>query len=430
MRSCNDAHMTTGPAQRRGAIDVARVVALLVVVLGHLSLAVIDRGPDGALRGANLIALHPGWLWVTALSPMPVFFAAGGWANSTSTLGHAARRLRTIVGLATFVVTLWSVASIVELLVRGDGGIVADGARIATQPLWFLAAYVPFASFGSTLTRAARRPLASVGACLVALAVLDVARFGFGAPRWVAWPGFFAAWGVPWLLGAWWRTRADGWHPRTEQLVGLTFAVGGTIACAALVRWARYTPALIDAVPGRRSNTTPPTLFTAVAGVAQVGALLCAAQVLDRVAARHRRVVDRGAAAAVGVYVWHLTALSLCAALLAAGMWAPTRLSTAWWCTRPAWFALVLGVTALFTLGTARLVARSGPGDISRRRSIAGLLATTVGAAVVGVSGPRHLPGATTGIVAFVAGWLLLAPHPRRTTSSAPAHGSAPDRSR
>ena len=43
----------------RGAIDVARVGALVLVVLGHLALAIIDRNPDGTLRGANVFSLYP-----------------------------------------------------------------------------------------------------------------------------------------------------------------------------------------------------------------------------------------------------------------------------------------------------------------------------------------------------------------------------------
>jgi len=71
---------------------VARVGALVLVVLGHLTLAVIDRGPDGAIRGSNLLSLHPGWVWLAMLAPMPVFFAAAGWANATADAASAAGR--------------------------------------------------------------------------------------------------------------------------------------------------------------------------------------------------------------------------------------------------------------------------------------------------------------------------------------------------
>jgi hypothetical protein len=49
--------------ERRPAIDVARILALVVVVAGHLMLAVVDR-PNGELRAANLLELYPGWEWL------------------------------------------------------------------------------------------------------------------------------------------------------------------------------------------------------------------------------------------------------------------------------------------------------------------------------------------------------------------------------
>jgi hypothetical protein len=405
----------TGPPlrpARRDAIDVARIVALVIVVFGHLLLAVVDR-PGKDVRGANLIALHPGWAWLAAVAPMPMFFAAGGWANATAALPDAAARLRGLIGLGAVVVTVWSAAVVVATAIAGDAGIVGDGARIATQPLWFLAAYVPFVACGDRLAGIAdRRPVVAVGACLVALAVLDIARFAFDAPDWIGWPGFFLAWLVPWLLGAWWRAR---WvHRRIrERRVGLAITVVGSVACVALVALGGYAPALIDAVPDERSNTTPPTVYTAVAAVLQVGVLLLLAQALDIAGRRWRRLWDHAGEAAVGVYVWHLTALALCIAVVAAGFPAPARLTWAWWASRPLWWGAVIGVTAGLVGVTA--VARrwlshgSGrPGSVTMARAVAGALAATVGAAIVGLEGPRTAELALTCSCLFAASWWLL----------------------
>ncbi len=114
----------------------------MLVVAGHLALAVVDRH-QGRVRGANLVALHPNLEALAALSPMPVFFAAAGWANATSTLRTGAARLRALVGLAAVVVVAWSAAVVVATLAAGDAGVIGDGARVATQPVWFLAAYPP-----------------------------------------------------------------------------------------------------------------------------------------------------------------------------------------------------------------------------------------------------------------------------------------------
>ena len=403
----------TGSGGRRGAIDLARVGALVLVVLGHLTMAVIDRGPDGGLRGDNLLSLHPGLAWLAMLAPMPVFFAAAGWANATATPRTAAPRLRSLVGLGAVVVVVWSAAAVVALLATDDGGIVADGARIATQPLWFLAAYVPFAAFGAAMASAARHVVPLVAVCLAVLTALDAIRFAFDGPELVGWPGFAVAWAVPWFLGAAWRASAEhGAGRRNEVRTGLALAAGAGLAATALVAGAGYFPALIDAVEGERSNTSPPTLFTAVAAMVQVGLLMAVAGPLDRLATRWRRGLDRAGEAAVGIYAWHLTALALCAALLAAGLWTPERFGLTWWLTRPLWFALVLGVTAGLVAVTELVRRRGGKHPRStpgKARILSGVVLATTGAAVVGRFGPRTIPGALAAVVGFVGGWWCLA---------------------
>jgi hypothetical protein len=393
----------------------------VLVVLGHLALAIIDRSPDGALRGANVLSLYPDLAWLAMSAPMPVFFAAAGWANATATPRSAAPRLSILVGLSAVVVVLWSAASIGEILVRGEGGVVADGGRVATQPLWFLAVYVPFAALGSRIAGLAQRALLAVGGCFAVLIVLDVARFGFRAPDVLGWPGFFLAWGVAWLLGAWWRLRWDaGWSH--EQRTGALMALIGSVVACGLVLFAGYDPALIDAVEGQRSNTTPPGVFTAVAAVVQVGLLMMVANGLDRLAARWRMLFDRAGDVSVAVYVWHLTALALCAAVIAAGLWAPARFSVGWWLTRPLWFAVVLGVTALLAALTGRGRDRQRRETVPLRhppttRIAIGLVSTTIGAAIVGLYGPRTLPSAVLAASAFVTGWWCLRPRTGQTTS-------------
>lgn len=394
---------------RRDAIDVARTGALAVVVAGHLLLAVIDRGPDGQVRGANLLSLHPDLAWLSLIAPMPVFFAAAGWANSRGGLHTAAARLRPLVGLTTVVVALWYLPALVERTLSGGRGVVGDGARIATQPVWFLAAYLPFAASGQRLARWARRPVLAVGACLALLGVLDLLRFAAGVGDAIGWLGFLPAWGVPWLLGAWWRSTESA-H---ERRVGWCLLAGAVATGWLLVGRGGYEPAFIDAVAGRRSNTTPPTLFTAVAAMGQVGALLVVARWLDRLGHAYRNVLRRARAAAVGVYLWHLSALALCAGVVALGVPLPERLTARWWLLRPVWWTAVLAVTAVLVAATARARAalaertRSHPprGDLP---VAVGVAAAAAGAAAVGLRGPASVPLAVGSAAALVIGWWLL----------------------
>jgi hypothetical protein len=398
---------------------VARVLALLLVVVGHLTLAVIDRTDDG-VRGANLLELHPDWAVMAALAPMPVFFAAAGWANALATPVAAGPRLGSLVGSAAAVVVAWSAGVVLAAVVAGDPGIVADGARVATQPVWFLAAYVPFAANGRALSSfVVRRPVAVIGGALAVLALLDLARFGFGLPDWIGWPGFFVAWGVPWLLGAWWRHRAEAGAFR-EQWTGAGLAVGGLVGAIALVNAAGYAPALIDAVDGARSNTTPPTLYTATAAIAQVGVLLVCARLLDAAGRRWRTLWDRAGEAAVGVYLWHLTALALCAGVITLGMPVPERLTAAWWWTRPIWWVAVIaiasGLVAVNAVVRGRIRRRSPQRAAPRRVWVLiGVFLATAGAGLVGLRGPRTVELALACSALMIAAWAALGgPGPAR----------------
>lgn len=409
--------------ERRDAIDVARILALAFVVAGHLAMAVIDRNRHGGVRGTNLLLLYPRWSFLAAAAPMPVFFAAGGWANATTSPRRSAPRLRTLVGLAAAVVGCWSVAVLVAAVLRGgDPGVLGRGARLATQPLWFLAAYVPFAFWGRALARAASaRPVTMIGGCLVALAAIDLMHFGLDGPAWLAWPAFYLAWVTPWLAGGCWRDR---WTRGglSELHVGLALAAGGALAASLLVWRAGYQASLIDYGSDGRSNTNPPTLYTAVIGLAQVGVFMAAAAQLDRLGARFRAFWDRAGSAAIAVYAWHLTALSLCVGIVAVpGAPAPDRLTASWWLSRPVWIAAVLGTCAVLVGATAAVRARLRARVISPQVSPAplarltlGTVVAATGGAVVGLYGPSTVLRAIGCCALLGAGWVLLrtAPHP------------------
>jgi hypothetical protein len=310
---------------------------------------------------------------------------------------------------------MWALAVVVTVAITGEAGVVGDGARIATQPLWFLAAYVPLAVAGGFLGRvASRHGVGMVAGCLVTLAALDLARFAFDAPRWIGWPGFFLAWGAAWVAGAWWRARYES-GGFDEQRVGLLLAVGAGIACVGLVHFGGYAPALIDAVPHARSNTTPPTLYTAVAGLTQVGLVMILAPWLDRVGLRWPRLWARAGEVAVGVYIWHLTALALCAAVIAAGLPTPDRLTALWWVTRPVWWLAVLGVTVGLVVLTASVRTRLSRGSVPTGAPTTGailgavVLAVAAGA-LIGLRGPRTATLAISCAVLFIASWLMLRP--------------------
>lgn len=380
---------------------------MLVVVAGHLAMVVVDRGSDGSLRGDNLLALFPEWAWLGVLSPMPIFFATAGWSHARRTVldtpGEALERVRVLALVSGAVALAWSVASLVALAVAGEGHIVPDGARLAIQPLWFLAAYVPLLLLAPRVNMAAGRPVIFVVAAAMVVGATDALRFLDERPRMVGAPGFLLVWAVPWVMGAWWRLEGPRDH-RGEMRTGILLAGGAGLVCVLLVRHGGYSPSLIDAVPGRRTNSTPPTLFTLSAAVVQVGLLMLGASTLDRIADRFPRPVAGLGRVAVAVYAWHLTALVLCAAVLAAGMWTPDRFGPGWWWSRPAWWAAVVGLTLLFARATA-LIVPSAPrpprSDVARWQALLAVTGLSTGAVLAGLYGPRSLVAASAIIVCF-----------------------------
>lgn len=399
----------SGARERRGAIDLARAASLLLVVAAHLSMVVLDRAPDGSIRGVNLFELYPRWDWLTILSPMPLFFLASGWANVGGATESRLRRVAMMARIAVVLVVGWSLATLVERALTGGNGIISDGSRISTQPLWFLTAWIPFTLFAPAMTRLARRIVPVLAVSIIVMAATDAARFILDAPRWVGYPGFFVAWSAPWLLGAWWRQRHEGGAHFRERRAGFLLLLIGLAASATLVAFLGYHAALIDAVPGHRSNTTPPTLFTLVASVVQVGVFMLLAPPLDRVATRRARGIRSLDTVAPGLYIWHLTSLALCGAALTAGVWAPTRLSAQWWFSRPPWFAAVLLLATAFALLTRRFAASpsAGPaGDVARISPtvVMGGISASVAFGLTGLYGPD-----TTGMAIAISALTLFA---------------------
>lgn len=386
-----------------------------MVVAGHLTLAVIDRH-DGEVRGENLLALFPHWYWVTIIAPMPLFFLAGGYANAESTFEESTKRLSLFAGIATIVVSVWALPVVIADAVSGSTGIVGDGARVATQPLWFFAAYAPLVAMGGSISHlSARAQLRLLGSCIAIVAACDLIRFGAGGPKWVGWFAFLPTYGTFWICGIVWR-RKSARPGFSERRPGVILLVVTLVIAFLLTSRMGYSWALIDAVPGKRSNTTPPTLFTVTAGLLQAGVVLVSATALDRFARRRERLFTRLREVAVGVYVWHLSAMMVVSATVALGVPLATRFTTWWWLARPVWYGTIGVVTVFLVIVTrliiARLTSQSGPSAVGSKSKLTGVVGVVLlagAAAHIGLKGPRTSPAAIGLVVVLALAWRALA---------------------
>ncbi|MFN8026083.1 MAG: acyltransferase family protein [Acidimicrobiia bacterium] len=304
------------PPDRDRVVDLLRAGSLLVVVLGHV-LMVIVRWQGDTPHVYNLLAEVPlldlaTWL----LQVMPVFFAAGAIANRISYGSAQARgepwrvwvwhRVRRLVRPVVYYLAAWAV--IVPLL----GALIPDAAntlaRLSTQLLWFLGAYFLVIATTQWQIRLARHGFAPVVGLVALIALTDVARFhligGVGVVN------FFTVWFMAATLGLVVRDRlAD----RTGRHVLALTAIGALAVNVVLVAaTALPYPESMVGMPGEKiSNMAPPTIVLALHAVILIRVVGLLWPALTRLCARPHvwRVVVAGGAAAMTVYLWHLTAL-------------------------------------------------------------------------------------------------------------------------
>lgn len=387
------------PVTRNRVVDLLRVGALTVVVLGHWLVAAVSVR-DGVLDAGAVLDraawTHP-LTWVFQV--MPVFFLVGGYANAVSWRGARARgdgwpqwlraRLRRLLVPVVPLLVFW-----VALLVGADAaGVDRAALRTASQvalvPTWFLAAYVVVCALAPlTLRLWDRWGWASVAGPLVLAGAVDLVSLTVG-PWWVGFANYVVVWGAVHQLGYAWLDGRLGGTGRRLAMAGI-----GLVGLVALV-WAGPYPVSMIGLDGAAVNNSYPTRVTlGFLGLLQAGVVLALEPVLRRWTARDRpwAVTVLLGRRMMSVYLWHLTAMVLVIglSLLAGGVGLGAEpLSGAWWATRPVWWlvlgALTAGVVAL--VGRFEDVRRVG-GRVAAWRPVA---ATVLGCGGLGVMAARGL---------------------------------------
>ncbi|GAA2238481.1 MULTISPECIES: acyltransferase family protein [Kitasatospora] len=367
------------PPERDRAVDALRALAILGVVLGHWMVTALVAD-SGTLHGASPLQYLPqlapvSWLFQT----LAVFFLVGGQVGAQSYASARARgttyrrwlgaRMARLLRPVAALLTVWTVAT-VAMLGSGVGqDTVHTLAKLAVSPLWFLLVFTALTAATPLVARL--HPLWP----LAVVVLVDLARFGLGAPAGLGYFNELAGWLVPYCLGAAWARgelcgRGTGW----------ALLLGGTAATAALVLWAGY-PASMVGVPGAAvSNLGPLTLAAVTFGLAQCGVALLLLGPLRRVL---RRPALWAAVALVNlfamtVFLWHQTAMMAVTAIGLLGGEALPGLHTVpdgagWALARLFWlpaFALALLVCwAAFRSYEQRKPKRSGTRVVREQRS-------------------------------------------------------------
>jgi fucose 4-O-acetylase-like acetyltransferase len=354
------------PPERDRFIDLLRVVCILLVVLGHWATTAVVWEPDRVLS-VNALSVVPGtrpatWL----LQVMPLVFFAGGFANSVSRrragsyLTYLDARLgRLLFPTGVFLAVWVALGLVAEALDAASPG-KARAAEVAALPLWFLGIYLVAVALAPAMEGLHRRFGLWVAAALAgAVGIVDLVSIGLGFEG-VGGANYAFQWLFAHQLGF---AYADGTLVRWGRRGAALLTAAGLGALILLTTVGGYPVSLVG-VPGQgRSNAQPPSLAMVALTLWLVGLALLLREVGGRAMTRPGawRWVQRVHALVLTAFLWHVTAITLGAAVArVAGAPEPTIGSGLWWALRPIWliwlvpfFALLLWLFGRFELHPA-----------------------------------------------------------------------------
>lgn len=327
------------PPDRDRIIDAARAVSLVVVVAGHAIMGVVTW-KYGVPRVGNLLAAYP---WTQALTwilqIVPLFFFAGGAANTISWEKHVARggtfaewmwqRVeRFLRPLWTYLIIMGVVAAIVSAF--APARIAAPLMHLTTQLFWFLGSYI----FVTALTPIFKPATPWQGAfrtfsLLIACALIDVLRFFQGFPNPVGLVSFVLVWTVPAYLGSLW---ARGTLQKCSPVFFIMVLAFNLATNTLLIRFGPWPISLVGMPGDLVSNMAPPTVVLAVHSVNWVLVVALLRNPLATVLAREKtwQRVTWVNLVAMTLYLWHLPVLVLLIVIShLVGMDRPTRIGPA-----------------------------------------------------------------------------------------------------
>jgi fucose 4-O-acetylase-like acetyltransferase len=417
---------------RELSADLYRVLAVLLVVIGHWLLAAVTyRG--GRFGFDEVLAVMPWTQWLTwAFQVVPVFFVVAGYANASSwTRWHEARaddrsvwlrhRIAGVVGPTTAYVAVALAAVAIGFCLGVPGARLAMPMWVVALHLWFLPVYLGVVSLTPLAVAAQRHWGLKVPATMAAAVAIVDAITLVGHVPFLGMVNYALCWGAIYQVGVAWH---DGAFTRRRPVA---LVLGAAIVLASVI-WSGCYPVSMIGVTGQVvQNTSPPTVaLLALAGV-QAGVLLAAA---PTVTAWLRRVRWRPALVvanqnALALYLWHMVPVVVLALVCypTAIMPQPDLGTAEWWWWRLGWIGSLSAVTAV-ELGMLRL----GRSVLARPTPVFGVRLPpqwsepllVVGTAAVGYALWRfaaqgfapagHLSPGT--VAAYLAGLVLIALHP------------------
>ena len=380
------------PESRDRYVDFLRAASILVVVLGHWTIAVL-AWDDGVIRATSAVGRAPGlWLATWVCQVMPVFFFVGGYANLVAyesarrrgdSVGAFIRsRVRRLLVPSLALIAVWAVVQIVLHFTDtgaptgprlGDlvllRGVRPPGQTIPFGPLWFLAVYLVVVCI-SPLTVALHRRFRWWIPAVFVVGTIVVDLVGFlGDNHRIRYLNVIFVLLLPHQLGHFYGDGSVLRWPRRVLWGMVVVGLGGlvTLTNPWLFKLAgdtrfdwfpdigHYPRSALGTDVEKISNAYPPTVVFMLVGIWLIGAVLLLRPSLTRWLQKPGpwRATIAGNAWIMTLFLWHMTAYLIAILLLwPLGFGQETEPSGRWWLERPLWIAasgvILAGLVAIF----------------------------------------------------------------------------------
>jgi len=361
------------PPDRNRYVDFLRALSILVVVVGHWTIATAWY-VDGDLTPGHLLKSHPQTQWLTWLfQVMPIFFIVGGYSNAVSLesakrkgIGYAgwlAARLHRLVSPLLLLLVAWAGTALAMNLVDTRPAVVQFTSQAALIPTWFLAIYTMLVLLAPAVYKFWRRFGFASFFIFVALAAITDTAFFAADIKWLGWTNYFWVWLAVHQLGFAWRDGRIGG-------VGARLAISavGLAVLYSLVRWGPYPLAMVGSPDKLLSNTLPPKITLLALGLFQFGLLMAFESPMRR-ALENLRLWTATVlinSMIMTIYLWHITVMVIIGSVLyvSGGFGFGLEPGTSeWWMTRPIWIAVLMAFLLPVALLLSPLERRSRPAD-------------------------------------------------------------------